>query len=132
MTTRSSPRRCILSCCRLPGIFAARLLRGVMLPSGRIVGETDRVVHLFPLPTEWTIPDELPAFRGLVIRPRWAELVTVGAGMPCVACVLAAPDPGHPDGITELRADTLTTEHVPGMSVGHRGPELPQKMIIAI
>lgn len=33
----------------LPGIFAARLLHGVTLPSGRIVGDTDRVVHLFRL-----------------------------------------------------------------------------------
>ncbi|MGH3814749.1 MAG: hypothetical protein ACRDUV_20270, partial [Pseudonocardiaceae bacterium] len=80
----------------LPGTFAARLLRGVMLPGGRIVDETDRVVHLFALPTERTIPDELPAFCGLAIRPGWAELVAVGTGMPCVVCVLAAPDPGAP------------------------------------
>ena len=32
----------------LPGVFAARLPRGVRLPSGRIVGETDPVVHLVP------------------------------------------------------------------------------------
>lgn len=77
----------------LPGIFAARLLRGVTLPSGQIVGETDRVVHLFPLPTGRTIPDELRAFCGLVLRPGQAELVTVGTGMPCAACVITAPDP---------------------------------------
>jgi hypothetical protein len=35
----------------LPGIFAARLLCGLTLPNGRIAGETDRVVHLFPIPT---------------------------------------------------------------------------------
>lgn len=35
----------------LPGVFAARLLSGVTLPGGRIVGETDRVVYLFPIPT---------------------------------------------------------------------------------
>lgn len=42
---------------RLPGVFAARLLFGVTLPGGQIVGETDQVVHLFPIPT-WarTVP----------------------------------------------------------------------------
>jgi hypothetical protein len=77
----------------LPGVFAARLLRGVRLPSGRIVGETDRVVHLFPIPSGRVIPEQLRAFCGLVIRPGQAELVTVGTGMPCVACVVAAPNP---------------------------------------
>jgi hypothetical protein len=46
----------------LPGVFAARLLRGVRLPSGRIAGETDRVVHLFPVPSERMIPEQLRAF----------------------------------------------------------------------
>ena len=77
----------------LPGVFAARLLRGVRLPSGRIVGETDRVVHLFPIPSGRVIPEQLRAFCRLVIRPGQAELVKVGTGMPCVACVVAAPDP---------------------------------------
>lgn len=76
----------------LPGLFAARLLRGVILPSGRIVGETDRVVHLLPIPTGRTIPDDLRAFCGLILRPGQAELVTVGTGMPCPACVITAPD----------------------------------------
>jgi len=77
----------------LPGVFAARLLRGVQLPNGRVVGETDRVVHLFPIPSGRMMPERLRAFCGLVIRPGQAELVTVGTGMPCVACVVAAPDP---------------------------------------
>jgi hypothetical protein len=77
----------------LPGVFAARLLRGVRLPGGRVVGENDRVVHLFPIPTGRMMPEQLRAFCGLVIRPGQAELVTVGTGMPCVVCVLAAPDP---------------------------------------
>jgi hypothetical protein len=77
----------------LPGVFAARLLRGVRLPSGRIVGETDRVVHLFPIPSGRVIPEHLRAFCGLTIRAGQAELVTVGTGMPCVACVMAAPNP---------------------------------------
>ncbi|MGH3868634.1 MAG: hypothetical protein ACRDQ4_21445 [Pseudonocardiaceae bacterium] len=41
----------------LPGVFAARLLRGGQLPSGRIVGETDWVVHLFPIPSGRVIPE---------------------------------------------------------------------------
>lgn len=77
----------------LPGVFAARLLHGVRLSSGRIVCETDRVVHLFPIPSGRMMPEQLRAFCGLVIRPGQAELVTVGTGMPCVACVVAAPDP---------------------------------------
>lgn len=77
----------------LPGVFAARLLLGVRMPGGRVVGETDRVVHLFSIPSGRVIPDQLRAFCGLVIRPGQAELVTVGTGMPCVACVVAAPDP---------------------------------------
>jgi hypothetical protein len=77
----------------LPGVFAARLLRGVRLPRGRIVGESDRVVHLFPIPSGRVIPEQVRAFCGLVIRPGQAELVTVGTGMPCVACVVAAPNP---------------------------------------
>lgn len=63
------------------------------LSSGRIVGEADRVVHLFPIPSGRAIPEQLRAFCGLEIRPGDAELVTVGTGMPCVACVIAAPDP---------------------------------------
>lgn len=77
----------------LPGVFAARLLLGVRLPSGRIVGETDRVVHLFPIPSGRVIPEQLGSFCGLEIRPGDAELVNIGTGMPCVACVIAAPDP---------------------------------------
>jgi hypothetical protein len=77
----------------LPGVFAARLLPGTGMPGGRVVGETDRVVHLFPIPSGRVIPEQLRAFCGLVIRPGQAELVTVGTGMPCVACVVAAPDP---------------------------------------
>lgn len=53
----------------MPGIFAARLRRGVILPTGRIVGETDRAVHLFPIPTGHTIPYTLRACYGLAIRP---------------------------------------------------------------
>jgi hypothetical protein len=77
-------------------MFAARLLAGVRLPSGRTVGETDRVVHLFPLPAGRVVPDELQAFCGLLIRPGQAELMKIGTGMPCMACVMAAPNPDSP------------------------------------
>jgi hypothetical protein len=68
-------------------------LHGVRLPNGQIVGETDRVVHLFPIPAGRVIPEQLRAFCGLVIRPGQAEPVTAGTEMPGVACVVAAPDP---------------------------------------
>ncbi|MGH3693456.1 MAG: hypothetical protein ACRDRX_05580 [Pseudonocardiaceae bacterium] len=80
----------------LPGIFAARLLGGVRLPGGRMVGETDRVVHLFAVPAGRVVPDELHALCGLSIRPGQAELVKIGTGMPCVVCVMAAPDSDSP------------------------------------
>ncbi|MGH3825548.1 MAG: hypothetical protein ACRDRA_22320, partial [Pseudonocardiaceae bacterium] len=59
----------------LPGVFAARLLAGVRLASGRVVGETDRMVHLFAVPAGRVVPDELQALCGLLIRPGEAELV---------------------------------------------------------
>lgn len=80
----------------LPGVFAARLLGGVRLPGGRMAGETDRVVHLFAVPAGRVVPDELHALCGLPIRAGQAELVRIGTGMPCVACVMAAPDPDSP------------------------------------
>jgi hypothetical protein len=60
----------------LPGVFAARLLRGVRLPGGRIVGEIDRVVHLFAIPAGQLMPEQLCAFCGLVIgrvRLSWSR-----------------------------------------------------------
>ncbi|MGH3784296.1 MAG: hypothetical protein ACRDRO_27670 [Pseudonocardiaceae bacterium] len=77
----------------LPGVFAARLLHGARLPDGGTVGETDRVVHLFPIPSGRVISEQLRAYCGLAVRAGQAELVTVGTGMPCVACVVEAPDP---------------------------------------
>ncbi len=76
----------------LPGVFAARLLAGVSLPSDLMVEENDRLVHLFPIPALQVVPDELRAYCGLVIRPDQAELVKIGRGMPCAPCVMAAPN----------------------------------------
>ena len=77
----------------LPGVFAARLCAGVILATGRICGETDRTVHLFPIPATRVMPENLTAFCGQRIRSGEADLITVGTGMPCVPCVLQAPDP---------------------------------------
>jgi hypothetical protein len=77
-----------------PGVFAARfraeLIGGFVLPCGRRLGEIDRVVHLFPMPTGPKIPSDLTAFCHLTVRPRQAELVAVGEGMPCMVCLIAA------------------------------------------
>jgi hypothetical protein len=35
---------------RVVSVSSPQLLRGVRLPGGRIVGEANRVVHLFPIP----------------------------------------------------------------------------------
>jgi hypothetical protein len=75
------------------GVVAARLRRGVELPNRRIVGETDRVVHLIPVPATDTMPEHLTALCDLVIRPGDAEHVDVGAGMPCILCFNAVPRP---------------------------------------
>jgi hypothetical protein len=78
-------------------VFAARLLHGVRLSSGRIVGETDRVVHLFPIPSGRVIPERLRAFCGLAIRPGDAELVTVGTGCPVSHVSWRRRTPNPPD-----------------------------------
>jgi hypothetical protein len=76
-----------------PGVVAVRLRRGVELSNGRIAGETDRVVHLLPVPTTGTVPDHLAAFCGQAIWPGQAEHVAVGTGMPCMPCIRAIPRP---------------------------------------
>jgi hypothetical protein len=71
-----------------PGdLVAARVRRGVRLPSGRIAGESDRQVHLFPVPAGRGIPSQLTALCGLAITPGMADLVTAITGMPCSACL---------------------------------------------
>ncbi len=77
-----------------PGVVAARLRRGVELGNGRIIGETDRVVHLLPIPTSGPMPDHLMALCGLEIQPGHAEHVAVRTGMPCIPCLNGVPRPG--------------------------------------
>lgn len=82
----------------LPGVFCARFrfeMLGVCLPDGRIVGEFDRVTHLFPLPDGVTIPETLTAYCRQEIRPGQAEQVQVGDGMPCMTCFFTAPNPNE-------------------------------------
>lgn len=71
-------------------LVVARLRRGVVLPSGRVVGERDRTAHLFPLPTGVANPDHLTALCGLVITPGMADLLPAVTGMPCPACLARA------------------------------------------
>jgi hypothetical protein len=75
---------------RPPATIAARLLPGVVL-NGRRIGESDRVVHLLSAPTGTVLPDRLHAYCGQPFAPGQAEIVGVGRGMPCVACLAAAP-----------------------------------------
>jgi hypothetical protein len=77
----------------LPGVAAARLRLGTVMPNGRPVGERDRVVHLFPIPLARVMPEHLEAFCGLRILPGQADTVLLGTGMPCIRCVAAAPSP---------------------------------------
>jgi hypothetical protein len=69
------------------GVIAARLRRGVRLPSGRIAGESDREVHLFPVPIGAGVPSQLTALCGLVITPGMADQITAITGMPCTVCL---------------------------------------------
>lgn len=72
------------------GLIAARLRRGVVLSNGRVVGESDRSVHLFPLPSSGPRPAGLTALCGLVITPGTADLVHEVTGMPCEECFARA------------------------------------------
>ena len=72
-------------------LIGARLRRGVVLPGGRVVGETDRAVHLFPLPASATQADYLTALCGLTITPGMAVILPAVTGMPCPACLALAP-----------------------------------------
>ena len=62
------------------------------------VGETRRVVHVFPFPIDGAVPDRITAFCGVDFGPGELELLDKPSGMPCVACLRHAP---RPDG--ELR-----------------------------
>lgn len=80
------------------GLVAARLRRGVRLPSGRLTGESDRQVHLFPVPIGTAAPAQLTAVCGLVIEPGMADLVDAVIGLPCSTCLLLTATTTTPRG----------------------------------
>lgn len=55
------------------------------------VGESARVVHLFPPPDNGEAPEFLTAFCGSTFGPGVLELLDRILGMPCVLCLLVAP-----------------------------------------
>jgi hypothetical protein len=71
---------------------AVRLRRGVQLPNGRLVGETDRVVHLACIPA--SAQGDLVTFCGVRLLPEHVEQAVVGQGMPCEPCIVTTPGDG--------------------------------------
>lgn len=69
------------------GVIIARPLPGT-------VGESRRVVHVFPAPAEETTPERLTAYCGEAFGPGELELLERPLGMPCVTCLHRAPGPG--------------------------------------
>ncbi|HEV7976514.1 hypothetical protein [Amycolatopsis sp.] len=63
-----------------------RLRRGV-------VGESRRVIHLIPVPTEGALPGHLTALCGEEVYPGQAEMLDRLCGMPCQTCLLRSPAP---------------------------------------
>jgi hypothetical protein len=57
------------------------------------VGETRRVVHLFPLPPSDTTPERMAAYCGETFGPGELELLDRPTGMPCVICLSQSPGP---------------------------------------
>jgi hypothetical protein len=68
-------------------MIIARPLRGT-------VGESRRVVHVFPVPAEETTPERLTAYCGEAFGPGELELLERPVGMPCVTCLRCSPGPG--------------------------------------
>jgi hypothetical protein len=67
-------------------LFLARPLRGT-------VGETRRVVHVFPVPPDGARPARVSALCGSEFGPGELELLDKPSGMPCVSCLRHAPRP---------------------------------------
>ncbi|MCX2953785.1 hypothetical protein ORI60_36120 [Lentzea sp. NEAU-D7] len=73
----------------VPAYLLVRLRQG-------LVGESQRTCHMVPTPTTDEVPERLIALCGLAIERGTAELVALGEGMPCEACLLLAPlAPSH-------------------------------------
>jgi hypothetical protein len=71
--------------------MTVRLIIARPLPG--TVGETRRVVHLFPLPASESISGRLTAYCGATFDPGELELLERPAGMPCVMCLRRSPRP---------------------------------------
>lgn len=71
-------------------VFIARPLSGM-------VGESRRVVHVFPLPAGGSAPERLTAYCGAVFGRSELELLERPVGMPCVTCLRFAPTSGDAD-----------------------------------
>jgi hypothetical protein len=65
-------------------VFLARQLPGT-------VGETRRVVHVFPVPPEGEMPSRLAAFCGAGFGRGELEMLEELSGMPCVSCLRDSP-----------------------------------------
>ncbi|SDJ52852.1 hypothetical protein SAMN05192558_109147 [Actinokineospora alba] len=66
----------------------------VRLRPGPGVRETQRVVHVVPVPeTDGVLPDVLTAWCAFKIQPGAAEVLERFAGMPCERCLAKAPTP---------------------------------------
>jgi hypothetical protein len=61
-----------------------RLRRGV-------VGESRRVCHLIPVPSDQQVPEYLTALCGELVFPGEAEVLDRICGMPCQSCLLRSP-----------------------------------------
>nr|WP_239154585.1 hypothetical protein [Amycolatopsis sp. FDAARGOS 1241] len=65
-------------------VILARPMRGT-------VGETCRVVHVFPVSSEEASPSRLSACCGADFGPAELEVVAPLSGMPCVTCLRYLP-----------------------------------------
>jgi hypothetical protein len=74
-----------------PARLAAPTLLLVRLRPG-FVGESRRVVHVVPVPTEG-VPAALTAYCGAEIAAGTAEVLSGPSGMPCTLCLATAPVP---------------------------------------
>lgn len=71
--------------------MTTRLIIARPLPG--TVGETRRVVHLFPLPADAAMPERLTAYCEATFGPGELELLERPLGMPCLICLQRSPRP---------------------------------------
>jgi hypothetical protein len=69
----------------------------IACPLPGTVGETRRVVHVFPLPPDEVTPERLTAYCGAEFGPGELELLDTPQGTSCVSCLRNAPRPSGGD-----------------------------------